>query len=152
MDGLEITFDDYAENKSVLNELLGSGNYVSAKVNISDLGINKIRIPKENLIIGNEFNFENQIVPNSNKATLYVKDARSTEYGTSPFDHGESFYFDSLDNYGLIVKDLTTINFRANLNIKVMGKDGKTQLGDDITEPKLIPFNMTVSKITTYKD
>ncbi|CAJ1188587.1 hypothetical protein FD33_GL000011 [Companilactobacillus paralimentarius DSM 13238 = JCM 10415] len=136
MDGIEITFGQYATANNIVNDLFHNlnklGNY---RLNVSDIGIRTIRIGKEDLIIGNKINLLSKL---KFPSTINNFEVDGGGYGWNKWS--ANVKFDSIDNNLLIVKENSVINL--GFNIIVSKTDGTVKT----------PFKLNVSKVTTYKD
>lgn len=143
MDGIEITFDQYAiANNVVTRGLSVKGTPHTFRFDVSKFGIRTIRIAKEDLIIGNKINILPQL--NFSPSTIsdfeYYGGINNTwnEYHVEPVI--ATLKFDSFNNSILTVKENSVINLGFNIILSENSGDDK------------IPFKVNVAKVTPYKN
>lgn len=145
MDGIEITFDQYATSDYIATSAFQApgDQWAFFRFDVSKLGIRTIRIRKEDLIIGNKINLLSQL---KFPSTISSFEFRYKSFGWEPYTPlvKSPIKFDSIDNSLLTVKGNGVINL--GFNIIVSEDDG----GINPTVKK--QFKLNVDKVTTYKD
>ena len=132
MDGIEIAFDQYATGDDSHYLLYGFGEIKSIRIDVSNLGIRTVRIPKEDFIIGNKIDLLPKLKFTSTINNFEVDKGHGWEA------YSATKTIDKIDGNLLTIKENAVINL--GLNIMVSGGTSDT------------PFQLNVAKVTTYKD
>jgi len=145
MDGIEITFDNYAYYTNPYNGANGAfSGYPGCRVrvNLTGLGLNKIRIPKEYLISGTSFDYSSKLklfIPIT-PIPVDIKPQNSSNYSSAKTILGYTLYISKLS--GSVVK-ITSSSLNVNLGFYI-------RLGNDADET--VPAIANVIKVTPYKN
>ena len=142
MDGLEVTFDDYATISS------------NKKVAISSLKIDKkFKIPKEKLIIGNTINFPMNFLDYADSSNMGQVISAITgkplynKITVLETDNGSSYYNDPHTYYAIDAGIFNVTVSEGKINVmctKSLGQPSSTWLK--------YTAKLNVNKVTTYKD
>ena len=146
MDGLEFSLDDFAYFHGSTLGILPSNSH-GIRADITKLNIGKIRIPKQDLIIGNKIDLG--LIRNSTNLDItYRVSSNSNTWISSTKASGTGNYIYSFkkfsDCYIQIMADLT-VNVVIQFNVDA---DYKGALRGSTTSP----FVANVNKVATYKD
>ncbi|WDT66113.1 hypothetical protein NV391_02590 [Companilactobacillus crustorum] len=144
MDGIEITFEQYAiVDRAITDAFDAPGNHnFKYRFDVSKLGIGTIRLAKEDLIIGNKINFLSQLKFLSTVSGFEYYDNGDDRWKS--YDPQQTIKFDSFDNTIMTIKQNGVINLGLNI---ILSEDDSGVVGTAKT-----PFKLNVSKVTTYKD
>lgn len=146
MDGLEFSLDDFAYLPGSTLGILPPNSH-GMRADITKLNIGKIRIPKQDLIIGNKIDLG--LIRNSTNLDITYRDSsNSNVWISSTQAAGKANYIYSFkkfsDCYIQIMADLT-VNVVIQFNVDADYKG--TFMGSTTS-----PFVANVNKVATYKD
>lgn len=146
MDGLEFSLDDFAYLPGSTLGILPPNSH-GIRADITKLNIGKIRIPKQDLIIGNKIDLG--LIRNSTNLDITYRDSsNSNVWISSTQAAGKADYIYSFkefsDCYIQIMADLT-VNVVIQFNVDADYK--RTFMGSTTS-----PFVANVNKVATYKD
>lgn len=146
MDGLEFSLDDFAYLPGSTLGILPPNSH-GTRADITKLNIGKIRIPKQDLIIGNKIDLG--LIRNSTNLDITYRDSsNSNVWISSTQAAGKADYIYSFkefsDCYIQIMADLT-VNVVIQFNVDA---DYKRKFMGSTTSP----FVANVNKVATYKD